>query len=98
MELSIIVNYIIGGIQMNPFEVIGGVLLLISGILIILVVMLQESKQANGMNAVTGGSSENYIGRNGGKTKDAFLAKLTRILAIVVFILAIAMNLLVRYL
>lgn len=82
---------------MNPFEIIGGILLLLSGLLIILVVMLQESKQANGMNAITGSSAENYVGRNGAKTKDAFLAKLTKILAIAVFVLAIVLNLVVRF-
>ncbi len=81
---------------MNPFEIIGGVILLIASIIIIAVVMLQESKQANGMNAVTG-STDTYIGRNGNRTKDAFYAKLTKILAIAFFVLAIVLNLVVRF-
>lgn len=81
---------------MNPFEIIGGVILLIASIIIIAVVMLQESKQANGMNAVTG-SSDTYISRNGNRTKDAFYAKMTKILAITFFVLAIILNLVVRF-
>lgn len=84
---------------MNPFEIIGGVLLLLSGVFIIAVVMLQESKQANGgMNAITGAATDNYFGKNAGKTKDAMLAKVTKVLAVAIFVLTIVMNLLVRYL
>ena len=38
---------------MNPIEIVGGILLIIASVLIILIIMLQESKQA-GMGAITG--------------------------------------------
>lgn len=85
---------------MNPFEIIGGVLLILAGVFIIIFVMMQESKQPDGMGAITGNSSsENYISRNTGvRTKEAMLARLTKILAGGIFVITFVLNLLVRYL
>lgn len=82
---------------MNAFEIAGGIVLLIASIIIITIIMLQETKQADGMNAVTGGARDTYIGRNGNRTKDAFYAKLTKIVAVVFFIIVIVLNLLVKF-
>lgn len=85
---------------MNPLEIVGGILLLLAGVFIIFFVMMQESKQPDGMGAITGNSSsDNYISRNTGvRTKEAFLARVTKILAGCIFVLAFILNLLVRYL
>lgn len=83
---------------MNIFEIIGASILLIVGIIIIAVIMLQESKQANGLDALTGGSTENYLGKNNTKTKEAMLAKLTKVLAILFFVIAFGLNLMVKFL
>ena len=42
---------------MNVFEIIGGIILLIACIILIVLVMLQESKD-NGVQSLTGGSSD----------------------------------------
>lgn len=93
-KLMMLIN---GGCTMNPFEIAGGIVLLLVSLIIIVMIMLQESKQAGGMNAVTGGASETFVGKNGGRTKDAFLAKLTKVLAITFFVVSIAVNLIVVY-
>lgn len=82
---------------MNGFELAGGIVLLIASLIIIVIIMLQETKQADGMNAVTGGARDTYIGRNGNRTKDAMLAKVTKVSAIVFFVLVIVLNLLVKF-
>lgn len=82
---------------MTAVEIVGGVLLLIASLVIIMFVMLQESKQA-GMGAMTGGANENFIGKNGSKTKEAFLAKMTKGAAIAFFVLSIVLNLIVAFL
>ncbi len=81
---------------MNPIEIIGAILLLIASIFIIVAVMMQETKQA-GMNTITGGSSDTYVGRKGAKTKEAFLNRLTKICAITFFIVSLALNIIVHY-
>ncbi len=58
---------------MNPIEIVGGILLIIASVLIILIIMLQESKQA-GMGAITGESgSNNFYGREGEERKTPFM-------------------------
>lgn len=83
---------------MNVLLIIGASILLLVGIIIIGIIMLQESKQANGMDALTGGSTDNYLGKNVTKTKEAMLARLTKVLAILFFVIAFGINLLVKFL
>ncbi len=78
---------------MNIFEWISGALLLISGIIIIVLVILQESKQNGLSGAITGGTSDSYLGKNGGRTKEARLKSFTKFLAVAFFVLTIAVNL-----
>ena len=76
---------------MNAFEITLGVILLILSVLLIFVVMMQESKN-RGMNALTGGdSSDSYFGRNRARTLDAMLARLTKGMGIIFFIVVIAL-------
>ena len=78
---------------MEILELIGGILLLITSILIICVVMLQESRQSGLSGVITGGSSDSYYGKNRGRTRDAKLARATKIAAVAFFLLTIAVNL-----
>ncbi len=80
---------------MGVLEIIGGILLLVASVIIIFVIMLQESK-TEGIGALTG-SSDTYVGRNGAKTKEAFLVKLTKILAVAFFVVALAMNVILKF-
>lgn len=83
---------------MTIIEWVSGSLMLLASIIIIVLIMGQESKQANGMDALSGGSGgDNFIGRNGAKTRDAYLAKITKIVAIVFFVLALVLNLFVHF-
>lgn len=64
--------------------IIGGVIILFS-LLLIAVILLQEGKQSN-MSAISGGA-DNFMDRGRGRTMDAFLAKWTKVLVIVFFVL-----------
>lgn len=77
---------------MNALEIVGGVVLLIASILIILIVMMQSGRESN-MSASFTGVTESYLGRNQSRTREARLEKLTKILAIVFFAVALAANL-----
>ena len=54
-------------------------------------VLLQEGK-SQGLGAIAGGS-ESYWGRNKGRSMEGNLEKWTKILMVVVFVLAIVLNL-----
>ena len=44
---------------MNAFEIVGGILLIITGLLVIVLVLAQQGRQM-GMNAIYGASSDSY--------------------------------------
>ncbi len=75
---------------MSVMEFISGCLLLVVGIFIIIVVMLQESKQPGLSSTLSGGMDYDQPGR--GKTSEAILVKLTKIAAVAFFILTMAVN------
>ncbi len=82
---------------MSVIEIISGILLLVSCVVIIFTIMLQESKQANGLNALDGGASETYVSRYGAKTKEKFYAKLTKILAVIFFVVSLIVDLVINF-
>jgi len=75
---------------MSAWEIVGGVLMLIAGIFIVIVVMLQESKQPGLSGSISGGTEYELRGR--GKTSEAILVRLTKISAVAFFIIALAVN------
>jgi len=82
---------------MNPIEIVGGILLLISSILIILIVMMQSGRESNMSSSITGTVSDSYLGKNQSRTKEARMEKLTKILAIVFFVITLAVNLVMAF-
>ena len=80
---------------MNVLEIVSGILLIIASILIIVIVLMQDSKQS-GMSAMTG-QAESYLSKNKSKTLESKLVKITKIFTIAFFILTIAVNLIIRY-
>lgn len=66
-------------------ELIGGILLIITSIILIVSIALQEGGKG-GLGALSG-DSESYVGKNGDRSKSAMLVKITKILS-VVFVLA----------
>ncbi|MEG2295215.1 MAG: preprotein translocase subunit SecG, partial [Oscillospiraceae bacterium] len=70
---------------MNVLEIIGGVLMILTSILIIALVVSQDSKKS-GLSSLGGSSADSYIGNNSTLTPDVFFAKLTKIVAVAFFI------------
>ncbi len=79
---------------MSVLEIVSGVLLLLACVCIVIVCLLQETKQQN-MSAITGGSeSDSFYGKNGGRTREAKLARFTKISAFALFVITIVVNIL----
>ena len=81
---------------MTVLEIIFAILLILACVFIIAVVLMQESKQGMS-NVISGGSSDNYFQKNSGRTREAKLSRATKIAAVFVFIVAVAVNLISVY-
>ncbi|MBP1561207.1 MAG: preprotein translocase subunit SecG [Oscillospiraceae bacterium] len=78
--------------EFGAIQIVGGILMLISSILIIVITSMQEQKQQD-MGAALSGQSDNFFGKgNVSSSKEQALARLTKLLAIVFFVVTIAVN------
>lgn len=81
---------------MSVLEIISAVLLILACIFIVLVVLMQDSNQ--GMSqTISGTSGDNYYQKNSGRTREAKLARMTKAAAIVIFVVALLVNVITIY-
>ncbi len=81
---------------MSIYEYIIGAILIAFSLLIIVVVLFQEGRQAN--LGVISGAADSFMDKTMAKTWDARLAKWTKIIAIAFFVLVFAGMLVTRFL
>lgn len=84
---------------MTTFEIISGILMIITSVAIIILCLLQGKKDKS-MTSAIGGSSNNdsFYGKNSGRTIEAKLSRLTKIFAILFFVATLAMNIVPTFL
>lgn len=81
---------------MSVLEIISAILLILACVFVVLVVLMQDSKQ--GMSqTISGTSGDNYYQKNSGRTREAKLARMTKIAAIVIFVVALLVNVISIY-
>lgn len=80
---------------MPIYEIILGVVLIITSIALIAIVLMQEGND-DGLGAIAGGA-DTFFGKNKGRTMEQKLVKITKILAVVFFILSLAATLIVLF-
>ena len=76
---------------MSALQYVFGAVLIILAIFLIIVVLLQESRSAGLSGAISGGA-DTFFGKSKGRTIEQKLVKLTRISAIVFFILTLGIT------
>lgn len=81
---------------MSGIQYLLAFLVIIVGIIIVVLVALQESKQ-QGLSGAIGGAADTFFGKNKGRTMEAQLSKFTKIAGTVFFILALVSALLVLF-
>lgn len=81
-----------GEVNMSVIEICAGVLLALVSVIIILVVLVQDSKDDGLTSAIGGGYNDSFYGKNTGNTRDAKLNRLTRNSAVILFIVTIAVG------
>lgn len=77
--------------KMSVLEIVSGAIMLAVSILLVILTIMQPPKQQN-MSTAISGSSGNFFDKNGGTTREEALAKLTKILAAVLFVVTLAAN------
>ena len=82
---------------MSALEIILGVLLILTSIATIAIVLMQKSREGGLSGAIAGGS-DTFVGKQYSSTYEAILAKVTRYIAIVFFVLSFAATLLLLFL
>ena len=79
---------------MSVLEIVGGIVVLVVSVITIIICLSQEQKSQDSMTAaLTGASADSFYGKNEGRTKEAILNKITRALAIILFVTILALNL-----
>lgn len=83
---------------MSVIELVGGICLLISCLLIIVFCLAQDQKQEQNMSsAITGGTFDSEYSKNSSGTKEAILKRWTLWLAIVFFVATLVINIVPVY-
>ena len=81
---------------MQAIEIILGILILITSILVVVLVLLQEGKQ-QGLSGAIAGGAETFFGKSKGRTMEQKLVKITRVLAVIFFVLTLGTTLLLLF-
>lgn len=76
---------------MQVIKTILTILLIIDSIVLTVVVLMQEGKQA-GLGSIAG-AAESYWGKNKGRSMEGALEKLTKILGVLFLVIALVLNL-----
>ena len=74
---------------MTALQIVFGIILVLLALVIIFLVLVQESNQQGLSGAISGGSSESFFGKNKGRTDEAKKAFFTKVLAVVFMVLAL---------
>ena len=78
---------------MSTLEIVGGVVILLLSVITIIMCLSQDQKSQDSMTAAhTGASTDSFYGKNEGRTKEAILNKITKVLAILLFVAILAVN------
>ena len=79
---------------MAAYEIIFGVVLIILSISLVILVLLQEGN-SKGLSGAIAGGADTFFGKNKGRTIEAKLVKLTKVIGIAFFVLAMAAKIII---
>ena len=81
---------------MSVWEYILGAVLIVISIVLVLIVLLQQSKQ-QGLSGAIAGGADTFFGKNKGRTMEAKLEKITKILCAAFIVLTLVTTILVGF-
>jgi len=77
---------------MGVVEIISGIVLVLCSIFIVVITLMQSQKQQGMTSAIQGSNNDSFYGKNGQNTREKALEKLTKIVAVIFFIVVLATN------
>lgn len=82
---------------MTPWAYILGAVLIVISIVLVVIVLMQQSK-SQGLSGAIAGGAETFFGKHKGRTIEAKLEKITKILCALFIILTLGTTLLIGFL
>ena len=79
---------------MAVYEIIFGIVLIVLSIAITALVLLQEGN-SKGLSGAIAGGADTFFGKNKGRTMEAKLVKLTKIVGVGFFVIALAAKIII---
>ncbi len=79
---------------MAVYEIIFGIVLIVLSIAITALVLLQEGN-SKGLSGAIAGGADTFFGKNKGRTMEAKLVKLTKIVGVSFFVIALAAKIII---
>ncbi|MFI3207396.1 MAG: preprotein translocase subunit SecG [Clostridia bacterium] len=80
---------------MGFVEVLFGIILIVFSIALIAIVLLQEGSQKN-LGSISGGA-DTFLSKNQARTMDALLARVTKFVAVMFFVVVIVINIIMFF-
>jgi preprotein translocase subunit SecG len=77
--------------QVTAVQIILGIIMILVSLAIIIAVLFQQGRRA-GINGAISGAADTFLSKNKARTVDAILARWTKYIAILFFVLAIVAN------
>ena len=81
---------------MQWFEILLGAILIVTSIALVAIVLMQEGR-SDGLSGAIAGGAETFFGKNKGRTMEEKLVKITKVLAVVFFVLTLLATLIVMF-
>ena len=81
---------------MQWFEILLGAFLIVTSIALVAIVLMQEGR-SDGLSGAIAGGAETFFGKNKGRTMEEKLVKITKVLAVVFFVLTLIATLIVMF-
>ena len=81
---------------MTWYEITLGAVLIVSSLILIVVVLMQESR-SEGLSGAIAGGAETFFGKNKGRTIEQKLVKITKAFAVIFFVLSLLATIIVLF-
>ena len=81
---------------MQWYEILIGAILVVTSIALVTIVLMQEGR-SDGLSGAIAGGAETFFGKNKGRTMEEKLVKITKVLAVIFFVLSLVATLVVLF-
>ncbi|MBR4451888.1 MAG: preprotein translocase subunit SecG [Clostridia bacterium] len=78
------------------YEILIGAILVVTSIALVAIVLMQEGR-SDGLSGAIAGGAETFFGKNKGRTMEEKLVKITKVLAVIFFVLSLVATLVVLF-